>query len=242
MTSFGFITFEGGEGSGKSTQVQGLKQVIESAYGSPVFSLREPGGEPISERIRVILLDPQSQNMTAETEVLLFLAARAQLAANVTKPVLQGTHRSSRKGEGATVISDRYHDSTVAYQLCARFGGNSTINEAVEVIYRNLVNLHPDLTLLFDLPVEVGLARAGRRNVETGIGETEGRFDQLAVDFHNRVRDAYLDIAASEPERVKVIDASQSIEAVAMQVRETFAAYAQKVLSGEYIPHFVRKP
>jgi len=193
-----FITLEGGEGAGKSTQLAYIRRRIESA-GIPLRVTREPGGTPLAEQIRALLLDHRDEAMAADTELLLMFAARAQHLASLIRPAL---------ARGEWVLCDRFTDATYAYQ-----GGGRGIDFARIAVLEEWVQgeLCPDLTLLLDLPVEVGMARAGRR------GELD-RFEREQCDFFERVRAAYLTRAAREPQRFCVIDASQDIVGVQRQI------------------------
>jgi dTMP kinase len=189
-----FITFEGGEGSGKSTQIVMLRDAL-AADGRRVLALREPGGEPVAEAIREVLLFATAP-VTDSAELLLFLAARAQLVEHVIRPAL---------AEGQIVLCDRYSDSTVVYQGHARGQDVETVRQLNAFATRGLT---PDLTLLLDIPPEEGLARQGERN----------RMEQEPLDFHRRVRDGYLTEARRDPARITVIDASQSLEDVSSHI------------------------
>lgn len=185
-----FITLEGPDGSGKTVQAERLRAAVAAA-GREVLLVREPGGTAAGERIRAILMDrdESSVHLTQRADALLFMAARAQLVERVIEPAL---------ARGTVVISDRYLDSTLAYQ---GFGGQLGIAELTPVGRFATGGLRPDLTILFDLPVEVGLAR--KSDAETT--RFEAHFDRA---FHERVRAGYLALAAAEPDRWVVIDAS----------------------------------
>lgn len=193
-----FITFEGIEGCGKSTQVALLKVRLESR-GRRVLVTREPGGTRVAELIRGVLLDGSNTDMTPATELLLYGAARAQHVDELIRPALES---------GADVVSDRFADSTTAYQGAGRQLERSLIEEVHRLATRGA---WPDVTFLLDLPVEAGLARA------RAVGEPD-RIEKEPIEFHRRVRDGFLRIADSEPDRVYVIDATQGIEAVAAEV------------------------
>lgn len=190
-----FITFEGPEGSGKSTQAHLLAENLESK-GLNVRLTREPGGEQVSEQIRKILLDGSDNSLTEHTELLLYLAARAQHTERLIQPHLR---------VGSTVICARYTDSTVAYQ-----GYGSGID--LDLIHRMNAfvtdGLMPDLTFLLDIPVEVGLSRQSQQN----------RMERKAVEYHQRVRQGFLEEARLNPERIVVIDASQDIDSIQQQI------------------------
>ncbi len=189
-----FITFEGVEGCGKSTQIARLRDHLESR-GLPVVVTREPGGAAISEAIRAILLDPAHTEMAPMTELLLYAAARAQHVAERIRPALDN---------GEIVLCDRFADSTTAYQGAARHLDGSflrTLHEAATG------GLWPDLTILIDVPVEIGLERAAR-------ARRSDRIEQESLAFHERVRQGFLDLAAREPERVRIVDGTAAPDEV----------------------------
>ena len=189
-----FITLEGPEGAGKSTNREYLAQRLREK-GLDVVLTREPGGTPLAERIRELLLAPADEPMNSDTELLLVFAARAQHLAQVIRPALM---------RGAIVLCDRFTDATYAYQGAGR-GLSSARIEQLESFVQG--ELRPDLTLIFDLPVEVGLSRAAAR------GRLD-RFEQEGLGFFEAVRGAYLDRARQAPQRYRVIDASQQLAAV----------------------------
>jgi len=189
-----FITLEGPEGAGKSTNREYLAERLRAA-GIEVVLTREPGGTPLAERIREVLLTPGEEVMNADTELLLVFAARAQHLATVIRPAL---------ARGAVVLCDRFTDSTYAYQGAGR--GLSL--ERIEALERFVQGeLRPDLTLVFDLPVDVGLARASAR------GRLD-RFEQEGQAFFQKVRQAYLTRAAAAPQRYCLVDAAQPLARV----------------------------
>src|SRR5580700_7915376 len=188
-----FITFEGPEGSGKSTQLRMLAARLR-AEGREVFETAEPGGTPIGTQIRRVLLDAKNQEMFPTTELLLMFSCRAQ---NVDQWILPALSR------GEIVISDRFTDSTLVYQGIARGLGTEVVYEVDRIACRGLV---PDLTLVIDIDVETGLSRAHRRNKRTQDVET--RLDEQSLDFHRKVRTAYHQLTEDEPQRVKLIDGS----------------------------------
>ncbi|MCB0215021.1 MAG: dTMP kinase [Chloroflexi bacterium] len=190
-----FVSFEGPEGSGKTTQIVRLSAALEAA-GFGCVSTREPGGTPVGERIRGLLLDLDGGPLQPETELLLFCAARRELLASVIRPALES---------GRIVLCDRYADATRAYQGQGR-GLDPARIEAVNRLATD--GLEPDLTLLLDLPVARGLAR------RQAVGETWNRFDAASLAFHERVRGGYLALAEARPERIRVIDADQDAEQV----------------------------
>ena len=197
-----FITFEGGEGAGKSTQVQRLAARL-STGGREVVSTREPGGSPGAESIRDLVLRGDADRWSPVTETLLMYAARRDHVERVIRPAL---------ARGAWVVCDRFADSTRAYQGAA--GG--TAPELIAALETHILeDTRPDLTLVFDLPVEVGLARAYAR------AGAEMRFESKGAAFHERLRAAFRAIAAAEPERCAVIDATQSMDAVESAVWAT---------------------
>ncbi|MHC6224718.1 dTMP kinase [Pseudomonas sp. X10] len=189
-----FITLEGPEGAGKSTNRDYLAERLRE-HGLDVVLTREPGGTPLAERIRELLLAPSDEKMDADTELLLVFAARAQHLAEVIRPAL---------ARGAVVLCDRFTDATYAYQG----GGRGLSMERIATLERFVQGeLRPDLTLVFDLPVEVGLARAAAR------GRLD-RFEQEGLAFFEAVRQAYLARAQREPQRYSLLDAAQSLESV----------------------------
>lgn len=189
-----FITLEGPEGAGKSTNRDYLAALLRE-HGVDVVLTREPGGTPLAERIRELLLAPADEPMASDTELLLVFAARAQHLQQVVRPALT---------RGAVVLCDRFTDATYAYQ-----GGGRGVPAERIALLEDFVQgaLRPDLTLVFDLPVEVGLARAAAR------GRLD-RFEQERLEFFEAVRSTYLQRAAQSPERYRVLDAAQPLDAV----------------------------
>ena len=195
MSSRGlFITVEGIDGCGKSTQARLIAAALEAA-GHDVLRLREPGGVKISEQIRAILLDPANAEMGDVCELLLFEAARAQLVHQVIRPALAA---------GKTVVCDRFYDSTTAYQAFADGLDRNMVSQANELA---VDGCRPDLTLVFDLPVEDALRRRSGR-------EAEDRLELKGLEFQERVAAGFRAVAADEPGRVKLIDAGESIAEV----------------------------
>jgi dTMP kinase len=195
MTRGKFITIEGGEGGGKSTQIKRLARALDAA-GQTVVTTREPGGSPGAEEIRALVVQGAPERWDPITEALLITAARREHVVRTIEPALAA---------GRWVISDRFADSTLAYQGY----GRGIDRAALEALRRLAVGaLVPDLTLILDLPVEIGLARARAR-----AGQ-ELRFEAMDTDFHQRLRQGFLAIAAAEPQRCAVIDADQSVDAV----------------------------
>lgn len=200
-----FITFEGGEGAGKSTQIRRLATRLSQGGGEVVIT-REPGGSPGAETIRDLLVNGATDRWSPTTEALLMYAARRDHLERTVRPAL---------ARGATVLSDRFADSTRAYQGAGGAAPLALI-DALETLV--LDGDRPDLTLILDLPVDVGLKRAGAR------GGGEARFEAKGLAFHERLRDGFLAIAAREPERCVVIDATGDIDAVAEAVWAAVAA------------------
>lgn len=191
-----FIAFEGGEGAGKSTQVALLSEALRSA-GRTVVVTREPGGTPAAERIRSVLLDPDVEAVDPRAEALLFAAARSDHVAKVVRPALES---------GSVVITDRYLDSSLAYQGVARGLG---VDEVARLSMWGTDSLLPDLTVVLDVDPEVGLARLTERD----------RLERESLDWHRAVRQAFLDLAGREPGRYLILDATQPPPAIAGQVR-----------------------
>ena len=189
-----FITLEGPEGSGKSTQIKRLAKRLEE-MGYSVITTREPGGTPIGDQIRQVLVRMENKELHPRTEILLFLAARAQLVEQVIKPALQ---------DGKIILCDRYGDSTLAYQ---GYGHGLDLEKLRRMLDFATDHLKPDLTILLDLDVKTGLMR---KKAE----DEWNRLDAYEALFHERVRDGYLQLAREEPERWRIVDASQAIDAV----------------------------
>jgi dTMP kinase len=193
-----FISLEGGEGAGKSTQHRRIVEWL-SSQGRTVIEAREPGGTPVSEQIRQVLLDTRNAGLNATAELLLMFAARSQLVEEVILPAL---------ADGKVIVCDRFADASYAYQGGGRQLGTETVAKVEQLV---LKDLQPDLTLLFDVPVELGMTRVADR------GEAD-RFEVESAQFFERVREAYLERAAGNPQRFKIIDASQDQELVWLQV------------------------
>ena len=197
-----FITFEGIDGCGKSTQCELLKNYLEG-LGKEFIFVREPGGTVIGERIREILLDKKNTQMNARTELLLFEAARAQITEEVIKPALS---------EGKTVLCDRFFDSSSAYQGMARGMGMDFVSDL------NMAatgGLKPDITFFFDISAEEALARRGKR------GEASDRIELAGIKFQEDVRQGYLELAAVSEGRIVTIDATLGIDEIFEQVKDT---------------------
>lgn len=208
-----FITFEGIEGSGKSTQLALLAEWIREEHGTAPVLTREPGGCPISDQIRSTLLDAANDGMDERTELLLYAAARAQHMAEVIQPALEA---------GKFVLCDRFTDATIAYQ---GYGRNLS-TELIEELNSLATNgIEPDLTFLLDFPPVLGVDRARKRNASSS-GPNEDRFEQENLAFHNRVRIGYLAIE-QKFRRIRKVDATGTIEEVADRIRKITAAFIQ---------------
>ena len=200
-----FITLEGGEGAGKSTQVERLRAALDSA-GVATLATREPGGSPGAEAVRELLVTGEPDRWDSMTEALLHFAARRDHVVTVIEPAL---------ADGIWVISDRFADSTRAYQGIA--GGLN--DDAIDTLYRLAIgNLVPDLTLVLDLSAADGLARAAVR------GGGEDRYERMGAAYHQRLREAFLSIAKNDPERCRVIDAAAEADDVEARIFEIVAA------------------
>ena len=210
-----FITFEGPEGGGKTTQMHRLATYLQN-QGSDVLVTREPGGTPIGDLVRAILLDPVHTEMLPPTEFLLFSAGRAQHVGQVIRPHL---------ARGGVVLSDRYADASLAYQ---GYGHQQDL-ELLRTISRFATgDLVPDLTICLDLPVAVGLRRKA-----SGEGDAWNRMEQKEIDYHERVRAGYLAMAAAEPDRWVVIDATQNLDIVQAATRRAVASRLESRGRGE---------
>ena len=209
-----FLTVEGIEGAGKSTFIALLSAELEKR-GVPFLRTREPGGCALGAQIRPLLLNA-SQELDRRAELFLFLADRAQHVAGTIRPALEAGH---------WVLCDRYADSTIAYQGCGR--GMDT-EELQRMNDWATGGLWPDLTLLLDLPAEVGLARALARNGREGLTQSEGRFEAEALAFHQRIREGFLLRASRWPERFCVLDASQTPDAIVAQALEHLDPHLKK--------------
>jgi dTMP kinase len=205
-----FITFEGIDGCGKTTQMRLLAEYLR-AEGRDVIDTVEPGGTEIGRLIRKILLDPASKEITPRAELLLYFASRAQNVEQVIRPALQ---------RGALVLCDRFTDSTLCYQGCGRGLEPAIILELDQIACRGL---QPDLTILIDIDVATSQERARRRNARTATNET--RLDDESAVFHNRVRLGYHALASQHPERFRVINGAPKIANIAKTVREAIQQY-----------------
>jgi dTMP kinase len=205
-----FITFEGIDGSGKTTQLRLLGERLR-AEGREVFETAEPGGTTVGQQIRRILLDSANQDLRPTTELLLYFASRAQ---NVEQSILPAL------AAGKIVLCDRFTDSTLAYQGYARGLGAETVLTLDRIACQGLV---PDLTLLIDLDLDIGIARTRTRNAAGATNET--RLDEESAEFHRRVREAYLTIARQHTNRFRIIDGSGAPEDIAAAVWKEVAAH-----------------
>lgn len=204
-----FITFEGPEGCGKTTQIKLLAQFLEE-QGMPYHISREPGGTRISNQIRKILLNPDNTEMVSKTELLLYAADRAQHTEEVIRPKLKN---------GITVISDRYFDSTTAYQGYGRGLDLDLVNKLNRIATGNLL---PALTVLITLDPQIGLKRASRTSIEDGFTKDGDRLEQEALGFHNRVLEGYLRIAEQDKSRFLVINGDDTPENIHQLIIERF--------------------
>ena len=202
-----FVTFEGVEGSGKSTQIGRATQWLAS-LGRAALVTRQPGGCALGLELRRILLDARNTHLDSTAELFMYLADRAQHVAEVIRPALAA---------GRDVLCDRYHDSTVAYQ---GFGRGLDVERLTGLGELATGGLAPDVTILLDLPPETGLARAKGRNQAAGASQSEGRFEALELEFHQRVRQGFLELARREPGRFAVVDAQGGPDAVFARIRQ----------------------
>jgi dTMP kinase len=219
-----FITFEGPDGSGKTTQLQSLNGYLVKA-GYPILLLREPGGTVIGDQIRQVLHDPSNSAMDPRAEVLLYSASRAQLTGEVILPALQS---------GKVVLCDRFADSTMAYQ---GYGHRFDLEKLKAITAFATRGIRPDLIIYLDLEAEEGLRRK-RRSFQAGQGEWN-RMDQKEVEFHRRAREGYLTMAADEPERWFVLDAMLPIDvlqrSIRKRVKELLARSCEARATGEEV-------
>lgn len=204
-----FITLEGGEGVGKTTNLAFIQAYLKK-QGLSVVVTREPGGTALAEKLRALLLENQSEAISEKTELLLMFAARAQHITNVIQPALE---------RGNWVLCDRFTDATYAYQ-----GGGRGIDVSLIAWLEQFVQveLQPDLTLLFDAPIELGMQRAKNRGALD-------RFENEKLDFFNKVRAAYLERAKQNSERIKIVDAAQSLESVQRDIGQLLETLIHQV-------------
>jgi len=199
-----FISIEGVEGAGKSTQVSFINEYL-TEQGKTVIVTREPGGTELGEKIRELLLMPSDKAMAVDTELLLMFAARSEHIEKVIKPAL---------ARGDWVLCDRFVDATFAYQG----GGRQVAHQRIQFLADwTLQGLMPDLTLLFDLPVEIGMQRVIKRQ------QTTDRFEQEKQDFFEKIRESYLHSAIADPDRIKIVDASLDIKSIQSQLTQLVA-------------------
>ena len=204
-----FITIEGTEGVGKTTNIQFIQSWMDK-HKLDYATTREPGGTPLAEQIRELLLSPREESVSNSAELLMVFAARAQHIYQVIEPSLS---------EGAWVLCDRFTDATYAYQGAGRLMDTGLITE-LEMMVQG--SLRPDLTLIMDIPVQIGLKRAGERS-------TPDRFELEQVEFFERVRSQYLQIAKDNPQRYVVIDASKPLEAVQAQIGAALERFLESI-------------
>lgn len=206
-----FISFEGTDGAGKSTQIAFAEDFFRSR-GYEVVMTREPGGTPISEKLREILLDKSNSEMNAVTELMIYAAARAQLVSEVIRPALEA---------GAVVVCDRFVDSSIAYQAYGR-----RLGDVVRTVNSYAVgDTMPDLTIFMDIDPAIGRSRIGKTAMD--------RLEQESIDFFYRVYNGYREIAASEPERVRAIDASRTIEEIRADIEDALYECIEKAGADE---------
>ncbi len=224
-----FVTFEGPEGSGKSTQARLLYESLHTRR-FPVILTREPGGTRIGDLIRRIVLDLQHTEMAPTTEILLFSAARAQLVSEVIRPYLE---------QGGIVLCDRYADSTYAYQ---GYGLGRDLSELRVITAAATGGLRPDITFYLDISAEAGLERKRRKHpgarllVQRSIDQEWNRLDARELEYHQRVEAGYRELIAQDPERWRVLDARQSIEALAEQIAAIVEPYLASIPQLETVP------
>ena len=205
-----FLTLEGIEGSGKTTQINNVYRFLENKGHNCVIT-REPGGTKIGRKIRSILLDPENKGMEPMAELLLYFSDRVEHVKKLIKPAL---------AEGKTVICDRYFDATLVYQGYARGLDIKLITQLHELV---LEGLKPDITLLLDLSPETGLSRAWEQIGNGSRSGDETRFEKEALSFHEKIRGGYLELARLEPQRFRVIDASQEKNKVQMDIEKVLS-------------------
>ena len=202
-----FITFEGGDGSGKTTQLNALQSYL-TARGKSCRSTREPGGTSLGELIRRVLLEVGKQTIISPTELFLYLADRAQHIHEVIAPAFE---------RGQIVLCDRHTDSTLAYQGYGRGIDLELLRSLNDIASQGI---KPDLTLLFDCPVEIGLSRTAQRKFQAVSGPSEDRFEQEKIEFHERVRAGFLELARAEPHRFRIIDATRPAAEVTQEIKK----------------------
>lgn len=209
-----FVSFEGTDGSGKGTQIDLLVERLRR-QGREVVVNREPGGTLIGRQIRAILLDAANTHLRPAAELLLYFASRAQAVEEVILPALQA---------GKVVITDRFTDSTTVYQGAARGLGPEVV-ELLDAL--SCQGLTPDLTVLLDIDLDTGIARAAARNAESG--STETRIDEESREFHAKVREGYLALAQAHPERIRVVNGNRDAESIAEEIAEMLPAAPPRI-------------
>jgi len=210
-----FITFEGGEGSGKSTQIKLFEQYLRKK-GHDVVLTREPGATDVGKKIRSLLVEGDKDKFDEITETLLFYADRRINLTKVVWPALK---------EGKTVLSDRFNDSTIAYQYYG--AGKFSDTQVVDTLYNVVAgSFKPDITFLLDIDVKEGLERSFKK--AEGMATKELRFEKADISFHERLRQGYLELAKKEPDRFKVINAAQDVEAVHQEIISAYESYQTK--------------
>ena len=202
-----FITFEGIEGCGKTTQIRRLRQALKDR-DIPALFTREPGGTAVGRQIRAILLDPRNKKIRPQAELFLYLADRCQHLAEKIRPALERGH---------WVICDRFWDATVVYQGLARGLELKTLERLRPLVLNTTI---PDRTFLLDCPVEIGLARAWKRMARSGQVERESRFETESRVFHEKIRHGYLSLARKEPRRFRIVDATRSPQDIFRDILE----------------------
>ena len=205
MSTGRFLSFEGIEGSGKTTQLQRLATRLRAA-GADLVLTREPGGTALGQELRSLVLRPSAEPMSPVAELLLYAADRAQHLTEIIEPALE---------RGAIVLSDRYVDATLAYQ---GYGRKLDLERILELHNRPPLDRRPDRTVLLVLDPAEALTRATRRNVEQDLVETEGRFEGEALDFHRRVADGYSALAAADPDRFRIVEAHGDVAEIGRRV------------------------
>ncbi|MCI3923292.1 dTMP kinase [Paenibacillus sp. TRM 82003] len=210
-----FITFEGPDGSGKTTQIRRLAERLK-AEGRDVVLTREPGGTPISDRIRELILSPEHTEMMDETEVLLYAASRAQHVREVIAPAMS---------RDAVVLCDRFVDASIAYQA---YGLRRDPEQVAEINRFATGGLRPHRTYLLDVPAEVSRERLLARSGQAGQPGLD-RIEQKEKEYHERVREGFLRIARAEPQRVLLVDATRAVESIAAEIDEDWNRFSQKL-------------
>ncbi len=204
-----FITFEGMEGCGKTTQIEKLASHFQK-QNIPTLCTREPGGSKLGQELRRILLNPENSDLHPTSELFLYLADRTQHINSVIKPNLQA---------GKVVISDRFADSTIVYQGYGRKLDQEMLLQLNKIA---VGDLWPDITILLDIEPEIGLERARKRNQAENIQDKEGRFEMEALSFHRTIRQGFLDWATQNPDRFVVVDASKTPDEIFLQISRYF--------------------